>query len=132
MLAACLDDVCSGSSLALFPLLFFCFLSPPVISSDSDNDDFLSLKSSRPQKNSEAKPGKKKQTENTFLSPKETTKSPPKSTQTRVPVTPTTAPPPPRLTPTSVMDYCGSGGVQRSDRKLVASTKRKAVSPTKH
>ncbi|XP_062333992.1 replication factor C subunit 1 [Osmerus eperlanus] len=99
-----------------------------ISETDSDNDDFLSLKSSKPKENSVAKPTKKKQTENTFLSPKETTKSPPKPTQTRVPVTPTSAPSLPRLTPTSVMDYFGSGGVQRSDRKLVASTKRKAVS----
>uniref|UniRef100_A0A7N6BL04 Replication factor C subunit 1 n=1 Tax=Anabas testudineus TaxID=64144 RepID=A0A7N6BL04_ANATE len=33
---------------------------------------------------------------------------------------------PPKQTPTSVLDYFGSGTVQRSDKKLVASTKRKA------
>uniref|UniRef100_A0A8D0A237 Replication factor C subunit 1 n=1 Tax=Sander lucioperca TaxID=283035 RepID=A0A8D0A237_SANLU len=48
-------------------------------------------------------------------------KSPP------VPVTPKSAPPPPlKRTPTSVLDYFGSATVQRSDKKLVASTKRKA------
>uniref|UniRef100_I3JR07 Replication factor C subunit 1 n=1 Tax=Oreochromis niloticus TaxID=8128 RepID=I3JR07_ORENI len=33
---------------------------------------------------------------------------------------------PPKQTPTSVLDYFGSASVQRSDKKLVASTKRKA------
>uniref|UniRef100_A0A4W6BMT4 Replication factor C subunit 1 n=1 Tax=Lates calcarifer TaxID=8187 RepID=A0A4W6BMT4_LATCA len=48
-------------------------------------------------------------------------KSPP------APVTPKSAPPPQtKQTPTSVLDYFGSGTVQRSDKKLVASTKRKA------
>uniref|UniRef100_A0A8K9ULS4 Replication factor C subunit 1 n=1 Tax=Oncorhynchus mykiss TaxID=8022 RepID=A0A8K9ULS4_ONCMY len=46
-------------------------------------------------------------------------KSPP------APVTPKSAPPQTKRTPTSVLDYFGSGSVQRSDRKLVASTKRK-------
>ncbi|XP_052365371.1 LOW QUALITY PROTEIN: replication factor C subunit 1 [Oncorhynchus keta] len=40
-------------------------------------------------------------------------------------VTPKSAPPQTKRTPTSVLDYFGSGSVQRSDRKLVASTKRK-------
>uniref|UniRef100_A0A665WMT2 Replication factor C subunit 1 n=1 Tax=Echeneis naucrates TaxID=173247 RepID=A0A665WMT2_ECHNA len=35
-------------------------------------------------------------------------------------------PPQPKKTPTSVLDYFGSGSIQRSDKKLVASTKRKA------
>uniref|UniRef100_A0A8C3AYC8 Replication factor C subunit 1 n=1 Tax=Cyclopterus lumpus TaxID=8103 RepID=A0A8C3AYC8_CYCLU len=43
------------------------------------------------------------------------------------PVTPkSTSPPPRKQTPTSVLDYFGSASVQRSDKKLVASTKRKA------
>uniref|UniRef100_A0A665WMD5 Replication factor C subunit 1 n=1 Tax=Echeneis naucrates TaxID=173247 RepID=A0A665WMD5_ECHNA len=37
-----------------------------------------------------------------------------------------TPPPQPKKTPTSVLDYFGSGSIQRSDKKLVASTKRKA------
>lgn len=50
-------------------------------------------------------------------------KSPP------VPTTPKSAPPPPpKKTPTSVLDYFGMGTIHRSDKKLVASTKRKAVS----
>lgn len=65
-------------------------------------------------------------------------KSPTKSPSTQgktgvkhpaVPVTPKSAPPPqPKQTPTSVFDYFGSSTIQRSDKKLVASTKRKAVS----
>uniref|UniRef100_A0A8C5IA59 Replication factor C subunit 1 n=1 Tax=Gouania willdenowi TaxID=441366 RepID=A0A8C5IA59_GOUWI len=52
-------------------------------------------------------------------------KSPPAA-----PATPASkAPPPkPKQTPTSVLDYFGGGMIQRSDKKLVASTKRKAVS----
>uniref|UniRef100_A0AAY5KTK9 Replication factor C subunit 1 n=1 Tax=Esox lucius TaxID=8010 RepID=A0AAY5KTK9_ESOLU len=47
----------------------------------------------------------------------------------QTPITPKSAPLQPKLTPTSVIDFFGSGAVQRSDKKLVASTKRKAPSP---
>uniref|UniRef100_A0A6Q2X6E8 Replication factor C subunit 1 n=1 Tax=Esox lucius TaxID=8010 RepID=A0A6Q2X6E8_ESOLU len=45
----------------------------------------------------------------------------------QTPITPKSAPLQPKLTPTSVIDFFGSGAVQRSDKKLVASTKRKSL-----
>uniref|UniRef100_A0A8K9WLU3 Replication factor C subunit 1 n=1 Tax=Oncorhynchus mykiss TaxID=8022 RepID=A0A8K9WLU3_ONCMY len=96
---------------------------PPSLlpSVDSDSDNFLSLKKSqaKPQGNGVPKPGRP------APGPKRSTgmkKSPP------APVTPKSAPPQTKRTPTSVLDYFGSGSVQRSDRKLVASTKRKTLS----
>uniref|UniRef100_A0A8D0AAY4 Replication factor C subunit 1 n=1 Tax=Sander lucioperca TaxID=283035 RepID=A0A8D0AAY4_SANLU len=85
-----------------------------VSETDSDSDNFQSLKKvSEPKQN-----GTPSSTQG-----KPAVKSPP------VPVTPKSAPPPPlKRTPTSVLDYFGSATVQRSDKKLVASTKRKAVS----
>lgn len=45
------------------------------------------------------------------------------------PVTPkATEPPQPKQTPTSVFDYFGKAAVKRSEKKLVASVKRKVVS----
>uniref|UniRef100_A0A8D0A495 Replication factor C subunit 1 n=1 Tax=Sander lucioperca TaxID=283035 RepID=A0A8D0A495_SANLU len=107
-----------------------------VSETDSDSDNFQSLKKvSEPKQN-----GTAKQTKSDAGSArpgvKEGLKSPvkPSSTQGKpavksppVPVTPKSAPPPPlKRTPTSVLDYFGSATVQRSDKKLVASTKRKA------
>uniref|UniRef100_A0A8D0A416 Replication factor C subunit 1 n=1 Tax=Sander lucioperca TaxID=283035 RepID=A0A8D0A416_SANLU len=108
-----------------------------VSETDSDSDNFQSLKKvSEPKQN-----GTAKQTKSDAGSArpgvKEGLKSPvkPSSTQGKpavksppVPVTPKSAPPPPlKRTPTSVLDYFGSATVQRSDKKLVASTKRKAL-----
>ncbi|XP_064816872.1 replication factor C subunit 1-like, partial [Oncorhynchus masou masou] len=96
---------------------------------DSDSDNFLSLK--KPQGNGVTKQGKARP------GTKESHRSPPKPTlapatgkggikkSPPAPVTPKSAPPQTKHTPTSVLDYFGSGSVQRSDRKLVASTKRK-------
>uniref|UniRef100_A0A8C4YVD7 Replication factor C subunit 1 n=1 Tax=Gadus morhua TaxID=8049 RepID=A0A8C4YVD7_GADMO len=75
-----------------------------VSETDSDSDNFLSFKN-KPK-------------------PKENGTS--KTTTTKKNATP---PPQPKHTPTSVLDYFGSGGVQRSEKKLVASAKRKAPSP---
>uniref|UniRef100_A0A7N6B490 Replication factor C subunit 1 n=1 Tax=Anabas testudineus TaxID=64144 RepID=A0A7N6B490_ANATE len=73
-----------------------------VSETDSDSDNFQSLKkASKPKQN-----GSK------------LTKSPSESPHSRAKE--------PKQTPTSVLDYFGSGTVQRSDKKLVASTKRKA------
>ncbi|XP_055772510.1 replication factor C subunit 1-like, partial [Salvelinus fontinalis] len=107
-----------------------------VSETDSDSDNFLSLKKSqaKPQGNGVTKPGKAR------TGTKERHRSPPKPTPAPAtgkggikksppaPVTPKSAPPQTKRTPTSVMDYFGSGSVQRSDKKLVASTKRKALS----
>ncbi|KAL7404027.1 hypothetical protein ABVT39_008669 [Epinephelus coioides] len=107
-----------------------------VSETDSDSDNFQSLKkAAKPKQN-----GTDKQTKSDGGSArpgaKEGLKSPfkPSSTQRKtavksppVPVTPKSAPPPqPKKTPTSVFDYFGSATVQRSDKKLVASNKRKA------
>lgn len=116
---------------------------------DSDSDNFQSLKEvSKSKQNGAAKPTKSN-AERVRPGVKEGVKSPsstgrpavkspvtPSSRPGRpavksptVPVTPKSAPPPqPKQTPTSVLDYFGSATVQRSDKKLVASTKRKAVS----
>ncbi|XP_071360428.1 replication factor C subunit 1 [Trachinotus anak] len=103
-----------------------------VSETDSDSEDFQSLKKvSKTKQNDKSKPAK-----SDAGSPHSGTKLPvkPSSTQGKTgvktppkPVTPKSAPPPqPKKTPTSVFDYFGSGTVQRSDKKLVASTKRKA------
>ncbi|XP_045070583.1 replication factor C subunit 1 [Coregonus clupeaformis] len=104
-----------------------------VSETDSDSDNFLTLKKpAKPQENVVAKPGKTRTGTKERSPPKPNPalatgkggvkKSPP------VPVTPKSAPPQTKRTPTSVLDYFGSGSVQRSDKKLVASTKRKAPS----
>uniref|UniRef100_A0A7N5ZS23 Replication factor C subunit 1 n=1 Tax=Anabas testudineus TaxID=64144 RepID=A0A7N5ZS23_ANATE len=98
-------------------------------------DNFQSLKkASKPKQNGSKLT--KSPSESPHSRAKEVMKSPTKSPSAQgksgvkhpaVPVTPKSAPPPqPKQTPTSVLDYFGSGTVQRSDKKLVASTKRKA------
>lgn len=93
---------------------------------DSDSDNFQTLKKvSKTKQNDTSKPTKT-EAASPHSGSKPPVKSPPK------PVTPKSAPPPqPKKTPTSVFDYFGSGTIQRSDKKLVASTKRKAVSTDK-
>ncbi|KAM7009719.1 replication factor C subunit 1 [Tautogolabrus adspersus] len=105
-----------------------------VSETDSESDNFQSLKkvskakqngSSKPTKSDSSSPGSKTGLKSPVRSSstqgKTAVKSPP------VPVTPkSNPPPPPKRTPTSVLDFFGSGAVQRSDKKLVASTKRKA------
>ncbi|XP_055004102.1 replication factor C subunit 1 [Boleophthalmus pectinirostris] len=98
-----------------------------VSETDSDSDNFQTLK-----KASQAKQNGNGKTEKTNdKRTKESSKSPVKSSTQgkpvlKSPVTPKVAPPPkPKQTPTSVFDYFGSRAIQRSDKKLVASTKRK-------
>ncbi|XP_072239367.1 replication factor C subunit 1 [Leuresthes tenuis] len=109
-----------------------------VSETDSDSDNFQSLKKgSKPKQNGNAKStepnaqscrpgangGAKCPVEPSSSQGKTGLKSPP------APATPKSAPPPqPKQTPTSVLDYFGSGTIHRSDKKLVASTKRKAPS----
>ncbi|XP_069022905.1 replication factor C subunit 1 [Embiotoca jacksoni] len=104
-----------------------------VSETDSDSDTFQTLKT-KPKQNGFGKTTKSDAgvREGTVKSPvrpssssqgKAGVKSPP------APATPKSAPPPqPKQTPTSLFDYFGSGTIQRSDKKLVASTKRKASS----
>lgn len=106
-----------------------------LLLADSDSDNFQSLKKvSKPKQNGTDK-SKKSRTESSHPAVKEVVKSPlrPFSSQgkpgLKSPSTPILASPPqPKQTPTSVFDYFGSGTIHRSDKKLVASTKRKAVS----
>nr|XP_057946293.1 replication factor C subunit 1 isoform X2 [Doryrhamphus excisus] len=94
-----------------------------VSETDSDSDNFQSLKKiSKTKQNGTSQKSKS--------GVKEAAKSPIKSsvqinTATKSPPTPVT-PKSAKQTPTSVFDYFGSGSVQRSNKKLVASTKRKA------
>uniref|UniRef100_A0A673ZPE2 Replication factor C subunit 1-like n=1 Tax=Salmo trutta TaxID=8032 RepID=A0A673ZPE2_SALTR len=100
---------------------------------DSDSDNFLSLKkSAKPQGNGVTKPKKARTgTKESHRSPSKPTPAPAKGKggikkSPSAPVTPKSAPQQTKRTPTSVLDYFGGGSVQRSDKKLVASTKRKA------
>jgi len=109
--------------------LFFFFL-------DSDSDNFQTLKKvSKPKQNGSAKQAAKPGAGSARQGVKEGLRSPPKPSTApgkaalKSPVTPkSTSPPTHKQTPTSVLDYFGSAAVQRSDKKLVASIKRKAVS----
>lgn len=101
-----------------------------VSETDSDSDNFQSLNMASKSKNGSCKP---ENTVGKVLGTKESNKSPIKATNQsksvlKSPANPKVAPPPkPKQTPTSVFDYFGSGAVQRSEKKLVASsTKRKA------
>ena len=103
------------------------------LSSDSD-DAFLSLK--KPVENGLKKAGKGAEKKTQKGLAKDSVKSPPKSLvkSPTIPKPKLTSPvrpkllSPPKQTHTSVLDYFGSCSVQRSDKKLVASVKRKAVS----
>ncbi|XP_028259396.1 replication factor C subunit 1 [Parambassis ranga] len=102
-----------------------------VSETDSDSDSFQTLKkASKPKQNGTLK--RKSEADSPQSRVKEGgKKSPakPSSTQGKTvsPATPKSAPPPqPKQTPTSVLDYFGSASIQRSEKKLVASTKRKA------
>lgn len=107
-----------------------------VSETDSDSDNFQSLKKASKSKQNGSSKVTKSGAESACRGVKEGVKSPvrPSSTQGKtavkspsVPATPKSAPPPqPKRTPTSVLDYFGSTTVQRSEKKLVVSTKRKA------
>uniref|UniRef100_A0A665WN28 Replication factor C subunit 1 n=1 Tax=Echeneis naucrates TaxID=173247 RepID=A0A665WN28_ECHNA len=91
-----------------------------VSETDSDSDNFQSLKKvSKTKQNDTSKP-KKSDTESPHSGTKPSVR--PSSSQLKTEVKSPQMP----KTPTSVLDYFGSGSIQRSDKKLVASTKRKA------
>uniref|UniRef100_A0A8C5C8C2 Replication factor C subunit 1 n=1 Tax=Gadus morhua TaxID=8049 RepID=A0A8C5C8C2_GADMO len=110
-----------------------------VSETDSDSDNFLSFKNKpKPKENGTSKTTTTKKnagkssrgSKETITSPVKPSssegKTPRKTPAPPVPRTPKATPPPqPKHTPTSVLDYFGSGGVQRSEKKLVASAKRK-------
>ncbi|XP_054634941.1 replication factor C subunit 1 isoform X2 [Dunckerocampus dactyliophorus] len=92
-----------------------------VSETDSDSDNFQSLRISKTKQNGAS--------QKTNSGVKEAAKSPIKSsvqikTATKSPTTPVTSKSA-KQNPTSVFDYFGTGSVQRSNKKLVASTKRK-------
>ncbi|KAF4118825.1 replication factor C subunit 1 [Onychostoma macrolepis] len=111
---------------------------PVTYVSDSDSDDtFMTLKKTKPKENGTAK-GKKesgKAKEVKVSSSKSPNKSPNtiskggvKSSQPTI--SPKIGPTPPKQMPTSVMAFFGSSSVQRSDKKMVASTSTKRKAPT--
>lgn len=107
-------------------------LSFALIVVDSDSDNFLSLKKASSSKQNGLPKPTKAAAQGARPGVKALAKSPikPSTAQSKAPlkspVTPKSAEP--KKNPTSVVDYFGSGTIQRSDKKLVASVKRKAVS----
>ncbi|XP_075886604.1 replication factor C subunit 1 isoform X2 [Nelusetta ayraudi] len=101
-----------------------------VSETDSDSDNFLSLKKASSSKQNGLSKPTKAAAESARPGAKAQAKSPikPSTTQGKAalksPVTPKSAEP--KKNPTSVVDYFGSTAIQRSDKKLVASVKRKA------
>lgn len=102
---------------------------------DSDSDSFQTLKGQvKKAKSNGASKSTKPDADGPHQGVKAEMKSPVKppprqSKAAKSPVTPkSTEPPPPKKTPTSVLDYFGNAAVQRSEKKLVASVKRKVVS----
>lgn len=99
---------------------------------DSDSDNFLSLKKPAASKQNGLSKSTKAAAESARPGVKTQAKSPikPSAAQSKTamksPVTPKSAEP--KKNPTSVVDYFGNAAIQRSDKKLVASAKRKAVS----
>ncbi|KAL4640340.1 replication factor C subunit 1 isoform X2, partial [Arapaima gigas] len=109
-----------------------------VSETDSDSDTFVPLKKPKSKENGLGKTsivglakglqGRKEKQASGITSPKKTSTSAGKSVVTS-PSSVTKAkvsPPQFKMTPTSVLDYFGNGSIQRSEKKLVASTKRKA------
>lgn len=102
-----------------------------ISSLDSDSDNFRTLKDVSKDKSNGAAKSTKPAANCRQQGVKVGTGSPvsPVSRAVKSPVTPkSTEPPQPKQTPTSVLDYFGQSAVQRSDKKLVASVKRKVVS----
>uniref|UniRef100_A0A8D3DBV3 Replication factor C subunit 1 n=1 Tax=Scophthalmus maximus TaxID=52904 RepID=A0A8D3DBV3_SCOMX len=117
-----LCSCCSSSSVSFSPLFNLWFFS-----SDSSEEEPVRKSKKSPKgkvKSSKAAPPPKKdpvqyvsETGDGFDNFQSL-----KKTKSQAEVTP----PQPKHTPTSVLDYFGGGTIQRSDKKLVASTKRKA------
>uniref|UniRef100_A0A8C2BGL0 Replication factor C subunit 1 n=2 Tax=Cyprinus carpio TaxID=7962 RepID=A0A8C2BGL0_CYPCA len=109
---------------------------PVTYMSDSDSDDtFMTLKKTKPKENGTAKgkkesdSGKAKQVKvSSSKSPNTISKGGVKTSQPTV--SPKIGPTPTKQTPTSVMAFFGSSSVQRSDKKMVASTSTKRKAPT--
>ncbi|XP_051715496.1 replication factor C subunit 1 isoform X2 [Ctenopharyngodon idella] len=111
---------------------------PVTYVSDSDSDDTF-MKKPKPKENGMAKgkkesdSGKAKQakvspSKSPIKSPNTISKGGVKSSQPTI--SKKVAPTPPKQTPTSVMAFFGSSSVQRSEKKMVASTSTKRKAPT--
>ncbi|KAK2908793.1 hypothetical protein QQF64_001261 [Cirrhinus molitorella] len=113
---------------------------PVTYVSDSDSDDtFMTLKKKKPKENGTAKGKKESDSGKAKQAKVSSSKSPTKSPNTiskggvkssQPTVSPKTGPTPPKQMPTSVMAFFGSSSVQRSDKKMVASTSTKRKAPT--
>uniref|UniRef100_A0A8C1QMX8 Replication factor C subunit 1 n=1 Tax=Cyprinus carpio TaxID=7962 RepID=A0A8C1QMX8_CYPCA len=115
-------------------VLFFC---PLFIFPDSD-DTFMTLKKTRRKENGTAEgkkesgPGKAKQVSSSkspTKSPNALSKGAAKSSQPTVSPK-VAAPTPPKHMPISVADFFGSSSVQRSEKRMVASTSTKRKAPS--
>lgn len=105
--------------------LFLHFASLAV---DSDSDSFPTLKKVSKAKQDSTSKHTKTERHNSPPGAREVVKSP---LQVKTALKSPPVPVQPKQTPTSVFDYFGSGTIQRSAKKLVASAKRKAVSSAK-
>ncbi|KAL0203837.1 hypothetical protein M9458_001855, partial [Cirrhinus mrigala] len=101
------------------------------------DDTFMTLKKKKPKENGTAKGKKESDSGKAKQAKASSSKSPTKSPNTvskggvkssQPTISPKLGPTPPKQMPTSVMAFFGSSSVQRSDKKMVASTstKRKA------
>ncbi|XP_042570912.1 replication factor C subunit 1 isoform X1 [Cyprinus carpio] len=112
---------------------------PVTYVSDSDSDDtFMTLKKTRRKENGTAEgkkesgPGKAKQVSSSkspTKSPNALSKGAAKSSQPTV-SSKVAAPTPPKHMPISVADFFGSSSVQRSEKRMVASTSTKRKAPS--
>ncbi|KTF92849.1 hypothetical protein cypCar_00034753 [Cyprinus carpio] len=112
---------------------------PVTYVSDSDSDDtFMTLKKTRRKENGTAEgkkesgPGKAKQVSSSkspTKSPNALSKGAAKSSQPTVSPK-VAAPTPPKHMPISVADFFGSSSVQRSEKRMVASTSTKRKAPS--
>uniref|UniRef100_A0A671L3L2 Replication factor C subunit 1 n=1 Tax=Sinocyclocheilus anshuiensis TaxID=1608454 RepID=A0A671L3L2_9TELE len=113
---------------------------PVTYVSDSDSDDtFMTLKKTKRKENGTAKGKKESDSGKAKQAKVSSSKSPTKSPNTvskgaakssQPTVSPKVAPTPPKQMPTSVMAFFGSSSVQRSEKKMVASTSTKRKAPT--
>lgn len=104
------------------------FLNFASLAVDSDSDSFPTLKKVSKAKQDSTSKHTKTERHNSPPGAREVVKSP---LQVKTALKSPPVPVQPKQTPTSVFDYFGSGTIQRSAKKLVASAKRKAVSSAK-
>uniref|UniRef100_A0A3P8V5E4 Replication factor C subunit 1 n=1 Tax=Cynoglossus semilaevis TaxID=244447 RepID=A0A3P8V5E4_CYNSE len=104
------------------------FLNFASLAVDSDSDSFPTLKKVSKAKQDSTSKHTKTERHNSPPGAREVVKSP---LQVKTALKSPPVPVQPKQTPTSVFDYFGSGTIQRSAKKLVASAKRKAPTQDK-